>query len=180
VARKAEERNKATAFFTAGDAEGEWRGGGRAKTRQRHFSPQGTQRGKGERSGRVSMDVNQITGKIIEAALKVHTALGPGLLESAYEACLLHELNKMGLQTLSQLTLPVRYDGIEINTGYRLDLVIEDCVIVELKAVDKVLPIHEAQLLSYLKLSNKKVGLLINFNVMHLKNGIKRIANGIT
>lgn len=112
--------------------------------------------------------------------MKVHTALGPGLLESAYEACLLHELNKMGLQTLSQLTLPVRYDGIEINTGYRLDLVIEDCVIVELKAVDKVLPIHEAQLLSYLKLSNKKVGLLINFNVMHLKNGIKRIANGIT
>ncbi|MGE5173045.1 MAG: GxxExxY protein [Betaproteobacteria bacterium] len=124
------------------------------------------------------MDINQISGKVIEAAMRVHSALGPGLLESAYEACLLHELRKHGLQVVSQGTLPLHYDGLTIDAGYRIDLMVEDSVIVELKAVEKVLPIHEAQLLSYLKLSNKKVGLLINFNVVHLKTGIKRIANG--
>ncbi len=125
------------------------------------------------------MDINQISGRVIEAAMKVHSALGPGLLESAYEACFLHELRKRGLQVVSQETLPLHYDGLTIDAGYRIDLMVEDSVIVELKAVEKVLPIHEAQLLSYLKLSNKKVGLLINFNVVHLKNGIKRIANGL-
>jgi len=125
------------------------------------------------------MDINQTTGKIIEAAMKVHSALGPGLLESAYEACLLHELRKRGMEALSQVTLPLHYDGLSIDAGYRIDLMVEDSVIVELKAVEKVLPIHEAQIHSYLKLSNKKVGLLINFNVVHLKTGIKRIANGM-
>jgi GxxExxY protein len=125
------------------------------------------------------MDINQISGKIIAAAMKVHSALGPGLLESAYEACLLHELRKLGFKVFSQLTLPLHYDGLTIDAGYRIDIMVEDRVIVELKAVEKILPIHEAQIISYLKLSNKKLGLLINFNVVHLKNGIKRIANGL-
>lgn len=121
------------------------------------------------------MELNIITGKIIDAAMKVHTALGPGLLESAYEACLIHELKKIGLKVLSQVALPVCYDGIQIELGYRIDLLVQDIVIVELKAVDKVNPVHQAQLLSYLRLSNKPVGLLINFNTMHLRDGIKRI-----
>jgi GxxExxY protein len=111
--------------------------------------------------------------------MRVHTALGPGLLESAYEACLLHELRKMGLKAVSQLALPIVYDGVTIDTGYRIDCLVEDLVIVELKAVEKILPIHETQLISYLKLSKKQLGLLINFNVVHLKEGIKRIANGM-
>ena len=120
------------------------------------------------------MELNIITGKIIDAAMKVHTALGPGLLESAYEACLIHELRKIGLKVLSQVALPVCYDGIQIELGYRIDLLVQDIVIVELKAVDKVNPVHQAQLLSYLRLSNKPLGLLINFNTMHLRDGIKR------
>ncbi|MFA5073748.1 MAG: GxxExxY protein [Nitrospirota bacterium] len=124
------------------------------------------------------MDINQLSSKIIKAAMNVHSTLGPGLLESAYEACLLHELRKLDLKALSQVPLPVFYDGLKIDAGYRIDLLIEESIIVELKAVEKVLPIHEAQILSYLKLSRKTVGLLINFNVVHLKNGIKRIVNG--
>ena len=123
------------------------------------------------------MELNQITGEIVDAAMKVHTALGPGLLESAYEACLLHELRKRGLKTDSQLELPVVYDGIHLDVGYRIDLLVEDTVIVELKAVTEIQPIHEAQLLSYLKLSHKKIGLLINFHVHRLKDGIRRMAN---
>ncbi|RRR69923.1 MAG: GxxExxY protein [Candidatus Viridilinea halotolerans] len=123
------------------------------------------------------MELNQISGQIVDAAIKVHTALGPGLLESAYEVCLAHELRKRGLKVHTQVLLPVVYDGVEIDAGYRLDLLVEDAVIVELKAVTKVLPIHEAQLLSYLKLSGCKVGLLINFHVLHLKDGIKRMVN---
>lgn len=123
------------------------------------------------------MDVNQVSGAIVNAAMKVHSALGPGLLESAYEACLLHELRHLGLKVEAQRSLPVAYDGIKIDVGYRVDLLVEDAVIVELKAVDTLLPIHQAQLLSYLKLSGKRVGLLINFNVRHLKNGLKRMVN---
>ena len=122
-------------------------------------------------------DINQISAEIIDAAMKVHTALGPGLLESAYEACLLHELRKRGLKVLSQVGLPVVYDQITIDVGYRFDLLVEDCVMVELKAIDKLAPIHAAQLLTYLKLSGIKVGLLINFNVLHLKDGLKRMVN---
>ena len=125
------------------------------------------------------MDINKLSGLIIEAAMRVHTALGPGLLESAYESCLLHELRKIGLTVLSQIMLPLEYDGVVIDAGYRIDLLVADSVIVELKAVEKILPIHEAQLISYLKLSNKSLGLLINFNVVHLKDGIKRMANGL-
>ncbi|MGA2232208.1 MAG: GxxExxY protein [Tepidisphaeraceae bacterium] len=119
-------------------------------------------------------DVNTITGQIVDAAMKIHSALGPGLLESAYEGCLLYELRKRGLNAVSQVPLPVVYDGVQIDVGYRIDLLVEDCVIVELKSIESLLPIHEAQLLTYLKLSGEKVGLLMNFNVTHLKDGIKR------
>ena len=125
------------------------------------------------------MELNQISGLIIDSAMKVHTALGPGLLESAYEACLKHELIKRQLKVMTQVALPVTYDGITIDIGYRLDMLVDDSVIVELKAVERLNEIHEAQLLSYLKLGDKKLGLLINFNVTRLKNGIKRFVNNI-
>jgi GxxExxY protein len=123
------------------------------------------------------MRENEISGIIVNAAMKVHTALGPGLLESAYEACLNHELRKTGLKTLTQVPLPLQYDGIKLDVGYRLDLLAEDLVVVEIKAVDSLAPIHTAQLLSYLKLSGKKVGLLLNFHVLHMKDGVKRVVN---
>ena len=123
------------------------------------------------------MDINQISGQIVDAAMKVHSALGPGLLESAYEACLLFELHKRGLKAVSQVELPVVYEDVRIDVGYRLDILVEGQVIVELKAVAEIAPIHQAQLLSYLKLSGRKLGLLINFNVVHLKDGITRLTN---
>jgi len=121
--------------------------------------------------------LNEVSGKIIGAAMKVHSALGPGLLESAYEACLHYELKKIGLRSETQVSLPVFYDSVKIDIGYRLDILVEDSVIVELKAVEKILPIHEAQLLSYLKMSGKKLGLILNFNVLKLKDGIIRRVN---
>jgi GxxExxY protein len=123
------------------------------------------------------MTINVITGSIVDAAMKVHTALGPGLLESTYEACLAYELSKRGLRVRRQAELPVVYQGIQIDAGYRIDLIVEEVVIVELKSVAELCPIFEAQLLTYLKLSGLKVGLLINFNVEHLKEGIKRMVN---
>lgn len=123
------------------------------------------------------MEINDITERIIGCAIRVHSALGPGLLESTYEICLVHELNKIGLKTLSQVALPVNYDGIKLDAAYRIDILVEELVIVELKAVDRINPIHEAQVISYLKLSGKKVGLLINFNVKLLRDGIKRLMN---
>ena len=123
------------------------------------------------------MTINDITGQIVDAAMKVHTTLGPGLLESAYEACLAFELTKRGLRVERQVALPVTYDEVRIDVGYRLDLLVEGQVIVELKSVAELIPIFEAQLLTHLKLSNLKVGLLINFNVEYLKQGIKRMAN---
>jgi GxxExxY protein len=125
------------------------------------------------------MDLNEISGQVVDAAMKVHTVLGPGLLENAYEACLKRELGKRGLPVEQQVALPVVYDGVRIDLGYRLDLLVGHEVIVEIKAVDKVTPLHEAQLLSYLKLGGKRLGLLINFNVVHLKDGVKRMANGL-
>ncbi len=125
------------------------------------------------------MEINEISRVVVNAAMKVHTALGPGLLENAYEACLLHELRKNGLSVSSQITLPVHYDGMAIDLGYRLDILVENCVVLELKAVDRLLPIHEAQLLTYLKLGEYKLGLLLNFNVVHMKDGIKRMVNGL-
>ena len=124
------------------------------------------------------MELNEISGAVVNAAVKVHTALGPGLLENAYEACLLHELHKRGFNVASQVILPVRYDGIVIDIGYRLDLLVENSLVLELKSVEKLLPIHEAQILTYLKLGGYKLGLLLNFNVVHMKEGIKRMING--
>jgi GxxExxY protein len=123
------------------------------------------------------MELNQVSGQVVDSGLKVHSTLGPGLLESAYEMCLVYELRKRGLQVLSQVPLPVVYDGVNIEAGYRIDLLVNDIVIVEVKAVAKLVPIHEAQLLSYLKLSRRKVGLLMNFNEIHLRDGIRRLAN---
>ncbi len=123
------------------------------------------------------MELNDISGQTINCAIKVHKTLGPGLLESTYEVCLTHELRKSGLRVESQLALPIVYDEILIEAGYRIDLMVEDSVVVELKSIEGLLPIHEAQLLTYLKLSRKKLGLLINFNVPLLKNGIKRMVN---
>jgi len=122
---------------------------------------------------------NQISAIILDAAIAVHTALGPGLLESAYQACLTYELSARGLKVQMQVPLPINYRGVLIDAAYRLDLVIDDLVIVELKAVERLLPIHEAQLLSYLKLSGKRLRLLINFHVLRLKDGYKRIVNGL-
>lgn len=123
------------------------------------------------------VEINQITGSIVDAAMKVHTTLGPSLLESVYEKCLKHELVKQGFEVESQMWLPVVYDGIPMEGGYKIDLIVENRVLVELKVVEHILPIHKAQLLSYLKLSNKTVGLLINFNVVHLRDGIRRVVN---
>ena len=122
--------------------------------------------------------LNQITDAIIGSAIAVHRVLGPGLLESTYEACLVYELNKRGLSVEQQKALPLVYESVRLDCGYRIDLLVEGCVIVEIKAVESLLPIHEAQILSYLKLSDCKVGLLINFNVDALKNGIRRIVHG--
>ena len=123
------------------------------------------------------MLINDITGVIVDSAMNVHTELGPGLLESTYEACLIYELKSRGLIVQNQLNLPVIYKNTQIDCGYRIDLLVENEVLVELKAVDKLLPIHDAQLLTYLKLSQKKIGLLINFNSLRLKHGLKRLAN---
>ena len=125
------------------------------------------------------MEVNEISGQIVDAAVKVHSKLGPGLLESAYEACLIYELRKRGLNVEVQVPIPVRYEGVTIDVGYRLDLLVEQEVVVELKAVDTLIPLHEAQLLSYLRLSHRHLGLLINFHSPLLKDGIKRMVNNL-
>jgi GxxExxY protein len=121
--------------------------------------------------------LNAITRQIIGAAIEVHRNLGPGLLESAYETCLAYELRKLGLRIEMQKPLPLLYKEVKLDCGYRLDIVVENAVILEIKAVEKLLPIHDAQLLSYLRLTNKRVGLLINFHVSVLKHGVKRIVN---
>ena len=120
---------------------------------------------------------NELTERVIGACIEIHRALGPGLLESAYEECLCHELSIAEIKFERQKPLPVHYKAVNLDCGYRLDLVVEQKLIVELKAVESLLPIHEAQLLTYLKLSGLTLGLLINFNVPVLKSGIKRIAN---
>lgn len=120
---------------------------------------------------------DQITEKIIGSAIAVHKALGPGLLESAYEECLCFELAEAGLEFKRQVALPVVYKGVKLDCGYRMDVVVEESVIIETKAVERIVPVHEAQLLSYLKLTGIKVGLLLNFHVPVLKSGIKRIVN---
>ena len=121
------------------------------------------------------MNINNITEKIIGCAIEVHKQLGPGLLESTYESCLLYELKKTGLEVKTQIGLPLIYKEIKLEVGYRMDFLVENCVIVEIKSVEKLMDVHVAQVLTYLKLSNSKIGLLINFNVLRLKDGIKRL-----
>ena len=120
-------------------------------------------------------ELNDLTYKIIGCAYKVHKELGPGLLESTYEICMEHELRKANLKVKSQCALPIVYDTIKLEAGYRVDLLVEDCIIHELKAVNEITPTHKAQLMTYLKLSKLKLALLLNFNVKNMQNGINRI-----
>jgi len=122
-------------------------------------------------------NIEALATTVVDASVQVHRTLGPGLLESTYQACLAHELRKRGVGVECEVALPVHYDGIEIEAGYRIDMLIEDLIIVENKAVQTILPIHEAQLLTYLKLSGRKLGFLINWNVPRIKDGIKRMVN---
>ncbi|MCW3101921.1 MAG: GxxExxY protein [Bacteroidetes bacterium] len=123
-----------------------------------------------------SIAINDLTYLIIGSAFKVHNALGPGLLKSSYEACLFYELTEAGLKVERQKELPLIYNEVKMDTGYRMDLLVNDTVIVEIKAVEELAPIHKAQVLTYLKLSKLKIGLLINFNTTDLKEGIQRLA----
>ena len=125
------------------------------------------------------MNENEIGKLIVDASPKVHTALGAGLLESVNETCLAHELEKQGLTVRKQVALPIVYDDLRVDNAFRIDLLVDDKVVVELKAIDKLLPVHTAQLLSYLKLGKYKLGYLLNFNLVHMKDGIKRMVNGL-
>ncbi len=124
------------------------------------------------------MRPNAVSYRVIGAAMKVHTALGPGILESACDACLCYELTRWGLHFQHQVRLPIRYEGNTLSPAYTIDFIVENCIVVEIKCVEVVLAVHRAQLLSYLRLTGHKLGLLINFNVAHLREGIHRIING--
>jgi GxxExxY protein len=124
------------------------------------------------------MDINQLSSRVIGAAIEVHKTIGPGLLESAYETCLCHELDLRKLNFEKQKPLGIRYKNVNLDAGYRLDIVVEGTIIIELKACEQLEPIHKAQLLTYLKLSGLNLGLLLNFNVPVMKNGIQRVVNG--
>jgi len=130
-------------------------------------------------SAQTTMNFNDVSQAIIGAAIEVHRTLGPGLLESAYEECLAREFSLKQFRFERQKPLPIEYKGLKLDCGYRLDFVVEGMVVVEIKAVDVLLPVHEVQLLSYLKLGGWKMGLLINFHVPLLKNGLKRLVNGL-
>lgn len=123
------------------------------------------------------MHIEKIFKRVLDCSFKVHSELGPGLLESAYEECLQYELNNLGLNVEKQKVLPIVYHEVKLDAGYRIDLLVEKKVIIEIKAVEKLTDVHLAQILTYLKLSKCKLGLLVNFNVSHLKNGIKRVIN---
>ena len=120
-------------------------------------------------------EIEKIASNIVDSAVKVHTALGPGLLESAYQRCLIYELQERGFKTESEIRLPIQYDGIRIESGYRLDLLVAGKIVVENKTVDQILPIHQAQLLTYLKLSGCSLGFLLNWKVRRIKDGIQRM-----
>jgi GxxExxY protein len=124
-------------------------------------------------------ELDELSRHIVDCCIKVHRALGPGLLESSYQLCLAHELRSRGFEVRTEVVLPVRYAGIEIEAGYRIDMIVEDCIIVENKAVQAVIPVLEAQLITYLKLSGRKLGFLINWNVPLIKDGIKRVVNDL-
>src|ERR1035438_501880 len=124
-------------------------------------------------------DLNGVTHGIIAAAIEVHRHLGPGLLESAYQECVCYELSRMGLAFTREVHLPLSYKGLQLDCCYRIDLLVEDAVLVELKSIEQILPIHLAQLLTYLRASHKPIGLLISFNVLVLKHGIKRVVHNL-
>jgi GxxExxY protein len=124
------------------------------------------------------MDLNELTGKIIGLAIEVHTALGPGLLESSYKECLYYKIGKSGLYVEKEKPMPLVFEGVKLECGYRIDLLVENKIVIEIKSVDALNDIHLAQTLTYLKLGNYKLGLLMNFNVVKLKDGIKRVING--
>jgi len=124
-------------------------------------------------------EIEAIAKKLVDSILKVHRVLGPGLLESTYQTCLAHELQTRGIAVRCEIALPVRYDTVEIETGYRIDMLVEDCIIVENKAIQSISPIFEAQLLTYLKLSGHKLGFLVNWNVPLIKDGMKRMVNDL-
>ena len=132
-----------------------------------------------EKRRAITAGYNEIGEKIIGAAIRVHSALGPGLLEGVYEICLCHELTKAGLRIQRHVPLPVSYDGVSLEIGYRLDILVADTVVVEIKAVESVIPLHLAQLLGYLKLGKFKLGYLLNFNVVKLRDGIRRLVNDL-
>ncbi len=125
------------------------------------------------------MDIEEISKIIVNSAIKVHRQLGPGLLESAYQACLAYELTKRGLTVACEVSLPIRYEDLTIETGYRIDMLVENCVIIENKVVDQIHPIHEAQLLTYLKLKGCWLGYILNWNTLKMKDGIRRMVYGI-
>jgi GxxExxY protein len=125
------------------------------------------------------MNENQIAAAVVDAAFKIHTTLGPGLLESVYESTLEYELRKRGLSVRRQISLPVYYEGLKLELGYRVDLIVGDKVIIEIKSIEALAPIHKRQLLTYLRLANMRLGLLINFNVERIKDGIQRVVNGL-
>jgi GxxExxY protein len=128
---------------------------------------------------RGSVSIEAVARHVVDGAIKVHRALGPGLLESAYQACLAYELRKRGLRVDCEVLLPVVYETVSIDAGYRIDMLVEDCVIIENKTVEKLRPVHEAQLLTYLKLKDCRLGFLLNWNVPLMKDGIKRMVNGL-
>ena len=125
------------------------------------------------------MGIEEVARQIVDSAIKVHRALGPGLLESAYQHCLAYELRRRGLQVQCELLLPIVYEGQKIDAGYRIDMLVEEVVVIENKTVEKVLPIHQAQLLTYLKLRDCRLGFLLNWNVPLMKHGIKRMVNNL-
>ena len=125
------------------------------------------------------MDLSELSGTVIGAAIEVHRVLGPGLLESAYELALERELGLRKVSVRRQVAVPLEYKGVALGDGFRIDLLVDDALVIEVKAVDRLQPIHEAQLLTYLKLTDKRLGLLINFNERTLKEGVKRVANGL-
>ncbi len=125
------------------------------------------------------MDIEEIATQIVDAAVKIHKDLGPGLLESAYQACMVHELRKRGLMVECELPQPILYDGVTIDAAYRLDMLVEKCVIIENKTVDSILPIHLAQLLTYLKLRGCNLGFILNWKVLRMRDGIKRLVNNL-
>ncbi len=125
------------------------------------------------------MEIEEIASRIVAAAMKIHTALGPGLLESAYQKCLQYELQKDALKVECEVVLPVVYENVKIDAGYRIDMIVNSSVIIENKTIDKILPIHDAQLLTYLKMKNCRLGFLLNWNVPRMKDGIKRMVNNL-